>query len=87
MSEHPFRKLTAFLKQLEQENIHYTLASHREDAIMVLVTVPGERWEIEFLSDGAVEVERFISDGEICGEEALHELFSRYADPKQTEVV
>lgn len=87
MSEHPFRKLTAFLKQLEQESIHYTLASHRDDAIMVLVTVPGERWEIEFFGDGAVEVERFISTGEICGEEALHELLTRYADQERAEVV
>ena len=87
MSDHPLRKLTAFLKHLEQAHIHYTLASHREEAIMVLVTVPGERWEIEFFSDGAVEVERFLSNGEICGEEALHELLTRYADRESAEVV
>jgi len=40
---------------------------------MVLLTVPGQRWEIEFLGNGSVEVERFISNGEICGEEALAE--------------
>jgi hypothetical protein len=87
MSEQPFGKLTTFLKQLDQANIHYTLASHREDAIMVLVTVPGERWEIEFLGDGSVEVERFISNGEICGEEALHEVFTKYAEREHTEAV
>ena len=87
MSQHPFRKLTTFLKQLEQAHIHYTLASQRDDAIMVLVTVPGERWEIEFLEDGSIEVERFLSSGEICGEEALHELLTRYADPEQAEAV
>lgn len=87
MSDHPLGKLTAFLKHLEQVHIHYTLASHREEAIMVLVTVPGERWEIEFFSDGAVEVERFLSSGEICGEEALHELLTRYADRESAEVV
>jgi hypothetical protein len=87
MSEQPFGKLTTLLKQLDQANIHYTLASHREDAIMVLVTVPGERWEIEFWGNGSVEVERFISNGEICGEETLHELFTKYADREQTEVV
>lgn len=80
MKQQPFNKLTKFLKQLEQDKIHYTLASHRDDAIMVLVTVPGERWEIEFLGDGSVEVERFISDGEICGEEVLHELLTTHAD-------
>jgi hypothetical protein len=87
MSEQPFGKLTMLLKRLDQAHIHYTLASHREDAIMVLVTVPGERWEIEFLGDGSVEVERFLSNGEICGEEAFHELFTKYADREQTEVV
>jgi hypothetical protein len=85
MSEHIFRKLTTFLKQLEEAHIHYTLASHREDAIMVLVTVPGERWEVEFLGDGSIEVERFLSNGEICGEEALHALWTRYADPERAE--
>jgi hypothetical protein len=87
MSQSPFHNLTTFLKQLEKANLHYTLASHRDDAIMVLVTVPGERWEIEFFGDGAIEVERFISNGEICGEETLRELLTRHADPERAEVV
>ena len=87
MSEHHFRKLTTLLKKLEEAHIHYTLASHREDAIMVLATVPGERWEIEFLGDGSVEVERFLSNGEICGEEVLHELLSKYADPEHADAM
>jgi hypothetical protein len=53
---------------------------------MVCVTVPGERWEIEFLGDGSVEIERFISNGEICGEEAFAELFARYADPEHVDM-
>ena len=56
------------------------LQSCRDEAIMVLVTMPGERWEVEFLTDGSVEVERFVSDGEIYGEEILRELFTKYAD-------
>jgi hypothetical protein len=47
---------------------------------MVLVTLPGERWEIEFIDDGSVEVERFMSDGEIAGEEVLNELLSKHGD-------
>jgi len=85
MSEHSFHKLTTFLKQLEGAHIHYTLASHREDMIMVLVTVPGERWEVEFVGDGSIEVERFLSNGEICGEEALGELWTKFADPEHAE--
>ena len=61
--------------------------ARRDDAIMVLVTVPGERWEIEFLGDGSVEVERFLSNGEICGEEVLHELLSKYADPEHADAM
>jgi hypothetical protein len=47
---------------------------------MVIAAIPGERWEIEFLADGSVEVERFMSDGEIHGEELLSELLAKYAD-------
>jgi hypothetical protein len=86
MSAHPFHKLTRLLKQLEHGHMHYTLASHRDDAIMVCVTVPGERWEIEFLGDGSVEIERFISNGEICGEEALSELLTRYVDEEHADM-
>ena len=87
MSKHHFRKLTTLLKRLKQAHIHYTLASHREDVIMVLVTVPGERWEIEFLGDGSVEVERFLSNGKICGEEALHDLLRKYGNPGHAEAI
>src|SRR5436190_16420339 len=80
MSGDAFGKLNRFLDRLEGESISYTLARHRDEAIMVLVTVPGDRWEVEFLGDGSVEVERFTSDGEIHGEEVLTELFSRHSE-------
>src|SRR5262245_20220238 len=82
MKSDTFGKLLGFLQDLEQAHLSHTLARHRDEAVMVLVAVPGERWEIEFLSDGAVEVERFISTGEIHGEEALAELFARFSDAK-----
>ena len=75
------------MQQLEQDKIHYMLASHRDDAIMVQVAVPGERWEIEFFGDGTVEIERFVSNGTICGEEALHELCTRHADHEHAKAV
>jgi hypothetical protein len=87
MTDRYFRKLLTFLKKLDQAHLYYTLAAHREDAIMVLVTVPGERWEIEFLGDGSIEVERFLSNGEIFGEEVLNEMFSKYADPDPSKAV
>jgi hypothetical protein len=85
MSNNIFSKLMVFLDNLEQANISYTLARYRDEALMVCVTVPGERWEIEFLSDGSIEVERFMSDGEIYGEEVLNELFAVYSDPQEKD--
>ena len=87
MKDQSLDRVTTFLKHLADAHIHYTLAAHREEAIMVLVTVPGERWEIEFLSDGTVEVERFVSNGEITGSEAFQELFARYADCESADIV
>ncbi len=81
-----FEQLLTFLNKLEQQKVSYTLAHHRDEAVMVTVAVPGERWEVEFLSDGSVEVEKFISNGEIALEEALSELFSRYAEPENIDV-
>lgn len=52
---------------------------------MVTVAVPGERWEVELLSDRSVDIEKFISNGEIAGEEVISELFARYSE--QTDFV
>ncbi|MCC5620649.1 hypothetical protein [Nostoc sp. CHAB 5715] len=80
MKNHGFGKLVTFLNQLEQEKISYTLVHHRDETIMVNVAVPGERWEVEFFEDGSVEVERFVSSGEINGEEVFSELFAMYSE-------
>ena len=69
---------------MEEQAIDYSLAHHRDETMIVIVSVPGERWEIEFLSDGSVEVEKFVSNGEIAGEEALSELFDRYSELDET---
>lgn len=86
MKSNIFDKLVSFLQNLEPQGIVYTLAHHRDEAIMVIVAVPGERWEIEFLSDGSIEVEKFISNGEIGGEESLNELFVRYSEQEDLAV-
>lgn len=44
---------------------------------MITVATARERWEIEFLENGGIEVEKFISNGEIYGEETLKELLER----------
>jgi hypothetical protein len=75
-----FTHLVAFLEKLDHQHISYTLAHNREDALTVLVAVPGERWEIDFRSNGSIDLEKFISTGEIYDAEGLNELFERYAD-------
>ena len=69
--------LTNFLDRLDEEDIHYSLSSLREAAVMVSVSIPGERWEVEFMSDDEIEVEIFSTDGEIHDESMFDELFER----------
>jgi hypothetical protein len=72
-----FNKFLTFLNQLEEQKINYQISHHRDEAVMMTVATAGERWEIEFLENGEIEVEKFISNGEIYGEETLKELLNR----------
>jgi len=60
--------LLSFLVRLKEVKIHYSLKHTRDEAVMVLITVPGEHWEVEFFADGSVEIEVFKSNGEIYDE-------------------
>jgi hypothetical protein len=72
--------ILSLLRRLDAARIHYRLEQTREDAIAVEVTVPGERWEIEFLESGEVAIEVFRSDGEIHDARALADLLARFSD-------
>lgn len=72
--------LLSFLNDLRRAKIYYRLSQHRDDAIMVEVAVPGERWEVEFLDDGSVEAEVFRSDGAIHDASVLAEIVRKHAD-------
>jgi hypothetical protein len=72
--------LYALLDRLRQAKIHYQMCDRRDGAVSIDVTVPGERWEIDMLADGAVEIEVFKSDGAIHDEAKLAELFERFSD-------
>jgi hypothetical protein len=41
---------------------------------MVIVAIPGERWEVERMDAAGIEVERFRSDGIITGQVTLVKL-------------
>ena len=63
--------LSTFLRELDAAGAHYSLMSVREGAIMVQVTLPGERWEVEFFENREPEIEIFRSDGAVFGAEKL----------------
>jgi len=71
--------LIDFLNRLEDRKIYYRLNKIR-DSILIEVSVPGQRWEIEFMSDGTIQVEIFISDGKIGNESELEVLFKDFSD-------
>jgi predicted RNase H-like nuclease len=58
-------QLMKFLAALDAIATHYALGAYRPDRITVTVTASAnERWEVEFLTDGSVQIERFFSAGE-----------------------
>lgn len=69
-----------FLNKLEEYSIFYKLIKVRNEAIMVEVAVPGQRWEIEFLEDGTIEIEKFISDKGMYDVNELETLFKEFSD-------
>jgi hypothetical protein len=82
-----FHRFLAFLQRLDKAKISYRLQNYREGALSVLARAPGEYWEIDFLEDGTVDVERFRSGGEIHDEPMLEELFALWAEPETPEAV
>lgn len=63
-----------------EASIHYSVRCTRIDAISIDVSVPSQRWEIDFLSDGTVEIEIFKSGGNIYDGSKLSELFQKFSD-------
>lgn len=70
------KRLYDFLNALEAHHICYQLGRIRDSDI----SVPGERWEVEFFEDGHVEVEKFLSEGTIWPETELDVLFEKFSD-------
>jgi hypothetical protein len=73
-----FGNMLAFLRRLGEARIPYTLRHSRDDAVMVEVTVPGERWEIDFLEDGDVDVEVFRGGGVTAADGLLDQLIQSH---------
>jgi hypothetical protein len=70
MTGHPLYDL---LRRLERASIHFTLARHRVDTILVTLTLVGERVEVDVFEDGHMEVSRFPGSETIVGGKELVE--------------
>lgn len=73
-----FNRLIKFLDELEQNKIYYDIKKIR-DGLLVEIVVPGERWEVEYLSNGEIIIEKFKSDGNIFFEDELRKLIEKYS--------
>lgn len=73
-------KLNDFLNHLQESKINFRLSKIRQESVMVEIAVPGERWEVEFMDDGTIEVEVFRSTGIISDEKQLDVLFRNFSD-------
>ena len=63
--------LFSLLRRLENAHIHFTVGRHRDDTVLVTITLVGERVEVEGFEDGHMEVSRFPGSQDIVGGEEL----------------
>jgi hypothetical protein len=66
--------------KLQAAKIFFSMTTVREDAVMFLVTVPGERWEVEIFPDGHLDIEVFRGSSGVQDAAKLDELFERFSD-------
>jgi hypothetical protein len=76
-----FQRLLDFLNRLGQAHIFYALNHTRPDSMMVAISLPGWHWEVEFMADGSVEVERYESVAGVQSDPKLLEALFADADP------
>jgi hypothetical protein len=71
------KDINKFLNLLEENDMYYRLNKIRYESILVEIAVPGQRWEIEFMEDGTIVIEKFFSDGSLYDESELKNLFEQ----------
>ena len=74
------KDINEFFNILDEIKIYYRLNKIRPEGIMIEVALPGQRWEIEFMEDGTIDIEKFISDGSFYGKEELEVLLNEFSD-------
>ncbi|MDE1008674.1 MAG: hypothetical protein OSB38_23665 [Paraburkholderia fungorum] len=50
------------LEELDSRRLHYSLSRHRIDSVLVSLTLPGKRIEIDVFNDGRLEMSQFSGD-------------------------
>jgi hypothetical protein len=70
MTEGALESVFTFMELLRRYHLHFELRSYSDDCVIVAVSVPGERWEVEFFADGRRTIERFLSDGAVPAEQS-----------------
>jgi hypothetical protein len=76
-----FERLLNFLNRLDEAHTFYALGHTRADSVMVTAVVPGWHWEVEFVADRSVEVERYESAAGVQSDPQLLEALFSGADP------
>ena len=73
--------LHELLSKLEAAKIHFALARHRPDTVLVTLTLVGERGEVDVFDDGHMEVSRFQgSENVVGGAELVERLINENRD-------
>lgn len=68
-----FGRLLDLLNRLDAAQVYYKLDHTRPDSLMIDIALPGWRWEIEFMADGSLDIERYQSSGGVVNDAALIE--------------
>jgi hypothetical protein len=76
-----FGRLLDFLNRLDQAHISYQLGHTRPDSVMIDISLPGWRWEVEFMTDQSIDIERYRSVAGVENDPGLLE--SLFEDAEQ----
>jgi hypothetical protein len=77
-----FGRLLDFLNRLDRAHISYQLRHNRPDSVMIDISLPGWRWEVEFMADASVDIERYSSVAGVENDPGLLETLFEDADPR-----
>ncbi|PZS31129.1 MAG: hypothetical protein DLM58_12380 [Pseudonocardiales bacterium] len=68
-----FGRLLDLLNRLDAAHVYYKLDHTRPDSVLIEISLPGWRWEVEFMADGSLDIERFRSTGDVVNDATLIE--------------